>query len=100
MTTELTFTKGSAPDGAVVLTAAGEIDMSNADAFADALVAAVADACGARLIIDITEIHYLDSAGLAALFAQADHIELRTGPLLAPLLEVSGLTDLTTVHRA
>ncbi|MFC4071664.1 STAS domain-containing protein [Actinoplanes subglobosus] len=100
MTTELTFTTGSASDGAVVLTAAGEIDMSNADAFADALVAAVADAGGARLIIDITEIHYLDSAGLAALFAQADHIELRTGPLLAPLLEVSGLTDLTTVHRA
>jgi anti-sigma B factor antagonist len=99
MTTELTLTTGPGPDGAVVLTAAGEIDMSNAETFADALVTAVADAAGTRLIIDITAIGYLDSAGLSALFAQADHIELRTGALLAPLLEVSGLTDLTTVHR-
>jgi anti-sigma B factor antagonist len=99
MTTELTLTSGPGPDGAVVLTACGEIDMSNAETFAGALTRAVADAAGARLVIDITAVQYLDSAGLAALFAQADHIELRTGPLLAPLLEISGLTDLTTVHR-
>jgi anti-anti-sigma factor len=100
MTTELTLTTGSGPDGAVVLTASGEIDMSNAETFAGALNQAVTDAAGARLVVDLTAIQYLDSAGLSALFAQVDHIELRTGPLLAPLLEISGLTDLTTVHRA
>ncbi|MEU4161841.1 STAS domain-containing protein [Actinoplanes sp. NPDC026670] len=99
MTTELNLTTGPGPDGAVVLTASGEIDMSNAETFAGALTQAVAGAAGARLVVDITAVHYLDSAGLAALFAQADHIELRTGPLLAPLLEISGLCDLTTVHR-
>ncbi|BEL02887.1 STAS domain-containing protein [Actinoplanes sichuanensis] len=99
MTTELNLTTSPGPDGGVVLTACGEIDMSNAETFADALIQAVAGAAGARLIVDITAVQYLDSAGLAALFAQADHIELRTGPLLAPLLEISGLTDLTTVHR-
>lgn len=99
MTTELHLTTGPGPNGAVVLTASGEIDMSNAETFAGALAAAVAGAAGARLVVDITAVGYLDSAGLAALFAEADHIELRTGPLLVPLLEISGLTDLTTVHR-
>jgi anti-sigma B factor antagonist len=99
MTTELTLTTGPGPDGALVLTAAGEIDMSNAETFARALAEAVAGAAGLRLVVDLTAVHYLDSAGLAALFAQADNIELRTGPLLAPLLEISGLTGLTTVHR-
>ncbi|MDI6102142.1 STAS domain-containing protein [Actinoplanes sp. NEAU-A12] len=100
MTTALTLTAAPGPDGVIVLTAAGEIDMSNAEAFAEALTSAVTGATGSRLIVDLTEVHYLDSAGLAALFAQADQIELRTGPLLAPLLEVSGLAELTTVHQA
>jgi anti-sigma B factor antagonist len=99
MTTELTLSTGTGPDGAVVLTVAGEIDMSNADVFADALTGAVAEAPGCRLVVDLTEVQYLDSAGLAALFTQADHIEVRTGRLLAPLLEISGLTGLTTVHH-
>ncbi|GIE32586.1 anti-anti-sigma factor [Actinoplanes italicus] len=100
MTTELTLRTGTGPDGAVVLTVAGEIDMSNAGVFADALTEAVAGADGSRLVVDLTAVQYLDSAGLAALFAQADHIEVRTGQLLAPLLEISGLTELTTIHRA
>jgi anti-sigma B factor antagonist len=99
MTTELTLRTGTGPDGAVVLTVAGEIDMSNAGVFADALTEAVAGADGSRLVIDLTAVQYLDSAGLAALFAQADHIEVRTGQLLAPLLEISGLTELTTIHH-
>lgn len=99
MTTALTLTAAPGPDGATVLTASGEIDMSNAGTFQNALTSAVDGAAGSRLIVDLTAVQYLDSAGLAALFGQADHIELRTGPLLAPLLEVSGLSDLTTVHR-
>lgn len=99
MTTELIITRGTGPDGAAVLTVTGEIDMSNAGVFADALTEAVAGAGGSRLVIDLTAVQYLDSAGLAALFAQADHIEVRTGQLLAPLLEISGLTELTTVQR-
>jgi anti-sigma B factor antagonist len=99
MTTELTLSTGTGPDGALVLTVAGEIDMSNAGVFADALTQAVAEDSGSRLVVDLTAVQYLDSAGLAALFAQADHIEVRTGQLLAPLLEISGLTDLTTVHH-
>ncbi|MGX6608212.1 STAS domain-containing protein [Micromonosporaceae bacterium Da 78-11] len=98
MTTELTLTTGSRPDGAPVLTATGEIDMSNAEVFATALTGAVDEADGVPLLVDLTAVQYLDSAGLAALFVQADHIQVLTGPLLAPLLDVSGLAGLTTVH--
>ncbi|KUL21492.1 STAS domain-containing protein [Actinoplanes awajinensis] len=98
MTTALTLTTGNDSAGAPVLTAVGEIDMSNAETFAAALIGAVTSA-GRALLVDLTAVEYLDSAGLAALFHHADRIEVVTGPLLAPLLAVSGLADLTTVHR-
>jgi anti-sigma B factor antagonist len=100
MTTALTLTTGRRPDGAAVLTAAGEIDMSNSDAFADALGAAVGEAGEDRLVVDLTAVHYLDSAGLAALFQHADRLDLLVNPLLTPLLTISGLTDLTSVRSA
>lgn len=97
MTTALTLTTGREPDGAPVLAAAGEIDMSNAETFAEALGEAVTPA-GRALVVDLTAVEYLDSAGLAALFHHADRIEVVTGPLLTPLLAVSGLADITTVR--
>ncbi|WP_436530895.1 STAS domain-containing protein [Actinoplanes sp. HUAS TT8] len=97
MTTALTLTTGQDPDGAPVLTAAGEIDMSNAETFAAALGEAVPPV-GRPLVVDLTAVEYLDSAGLAALFHHADRIEVVTGPLLTPLLTVSGLTDITRVR--
>ncbi|BBH70374.1 anti-anti-sigma factor [Actinoplanes sp. OR16] len=97
MTTALQLTSGQRPDGVPVLAAAGEIDMSNAETFASALQDAVAGA-GAALLVDLTAVEYLDSAGLATLFRHADRIEVVTGPLLAPLLTVSGLAELTTIR--
>jgi anti-sigma B factor antagonist len=97
MTTALTLTTGEDPDGAPVLTATGEIDMSNAETFATALRQAV-PATGRALVVDLTAVEYLESAGLAALFHHPGRIEVVTGPLLAPLLTVSGLADLTTVR--
>lgn len=96
MTTALSLTNGPG----TVLTAVGEIDMSNADTFAAALTSAVTVASGSPLTVDLTAVQYLDSAGLAALFAHADHIEVLTGPLLAPLLEISGLAEIAPVRRA
>ncbi|MEU4694021.1 STAS domain-containing protein [Actinoplanes sp. NPDC023714] len=98
MTTALQLTNGQRPDGVPVLAAAGEIDMSNADRFASALEAAVSGSDAALLLVDLTAVEYLDSAGLATLFRHADRIEVVTGPLLAPLLNVSGLAELTTVR--
>ncbi|MBB0243180.1 STAS domain-containing protein [Streptomyces alkaliphilus] len=93
MTTSLTLTSGRRPDGRAQLAVTGEIDMSNIDTFARAL-----DDVVGHLVVDLTEVGYLDSAGLSVLFARADRLELVISPLLEPVLTISGLTDLTTVH--
>ncbi|SEG81394.1 anti-anti-sigma factor [Thermomonospora echinospora] len=93
MTTPLTLTPGHRPDGTAVLKAVGEIDMSNTDTLAAAL-----DTTADPLVVDLTDVEYLDSAGLSVLLARAERIELVATSLLAPVLTISGLTDLTTVH--
>ncbi|MFI7236122.1 STAS domain-containing protein [Streptomyces cyaneofuscatus] len=93
MTTPLTLTTRNRPDGTPLLKAVGEIDMSNTDALSAAL-----DATTGPLVIDLTDVEYLDSAGLSVLFTHADRLELIAGPLLAPVLTISGLADLTTAH--
>jgi len=95
MATSLELTTRRDADGIPVVTAVGEIDMSNADRFRDALgQAAVA---GGRLVVDLTGVEYLDSAGVHALFEHAARIRLIAGPLLEPVLTVSGLSDITSV---
>ncbi|MFF0109704.1 STAS domain-containing protein [Streptomyces hirsutus] len=93
MTTPLTLTLSRRPDGATLLTVVGEIDMSNTDT----LVTAIETTDG-PLVIDLTAVEYLDSAGLSVLFTHSDRIELVATPMLAPVLNISGLADLTTVH--
>ncbi|WP_411073025.1 STAS domain-containing protein [Streptomyces sp. cmx-4-25] len=95
MTTPLTLTPGHHPDGTALLTITGEIDMSNTQTLADAL-----DDTTGRLVLDLTAVDYLDSAGLSILFTHADRLTLITNPLLAPVLTISGLTGLATVHPA
>jgi anti-sigma B factor antagonist len=96
MTTPLTLSTGQRPDGTAVLTAVGEIDMSNAGQLRDAL-----DQAGTGpLVLDLTSCDYLDSAGLTVLFTHADHIELVAAPLLVPVLKISGLSELTEVRQA
>ncbi|MFE4173392.1 STAS domain-containing protein [Streptomyces sp. NPDC056909] len=93
MTTPLTLTPGRRPDGTALLTAVGEIDMSNTDVLAAAL-----DSTAGPLVLDLTGVEYLDSAGLSVLFPHADRIELIANPLLEPVLTISGLAGLTTIH--
>lgn len=93
-TTPLAVTSGSRPDGATVLTAVGEIDMSNARLLQTAL-----EQAPGRVVVDVTGVEYLDSAGLSVLFSHADRIELLAGALLEPVLTISGLADITTIRR-
>ncbi|MGI5478784.1 STAS domain-containing protein [Streptomyces lavendofoliae] len=93
MTTPLTLVPGRRPDGTPRLAVTGEIDMSNAGSLADAL-----NATHGPLVLDLTAVGYLDSAGLSVLFAHADRLTLIATPLLAPVLTVSGLADLATVQ--
>ncbi|MET7372639.1 STAS domain-containing protein [Micromonospora arida] len=99
MSTALTLTTSHRPDGNPVLTATGEVDMSNAADFAAALTRAVEAAPG-QLTVNLTALQYLDSAGLAVLFPHVERIHLITSPLLAPVLTIAGLGDLMTVTPA
>ena len=97
MTTALTLVAGTGEGGDRVLTATGEIDMSNAAEFGAALDREL----GARtaVTVDLTGVTYLDSAGVAVLFDRAEGHDLR---LLAPrlldrVLRVSGLAQVTKV---
>jgi anti-anti-sigma factor len=93
-------------DGIPIVTVAGEIDMSNAERFRDALGLAAAaasasasvDASGGVFVVDLTGVEYLDSAGVHALFGHASRIRLIAGPLLEPVLTVSGLSGITSVR--
>ena len=98
MPTPLELSTRPGPDGIPVVTVAGEIDMSNADRFRDALGLAAAAADGGSFVVDLTGVEYLDSAGVHALFEHAARIRLVAGPLLEPVLTVSGLADITSVE--
>ncbi len=95
MATPLELSTRPGADGTPVVTAVGEIDMSNADRFRDALRAA---AEGGQFVVDLTGVEYLDSAGINALFAHASRVRLIATPLLAPVLTISGLADITSVR--
>ena len=95
MTTPLELATRPDDNGNTVLTAVGEIDMSNVAGFRDAL--SQAGTGGAAFIVDLTGVDYLDSAGLTALLPYAARIRVFAPAVLAPVLAVSGLDSITTV---
>ncbi|WP_194815536.1 STAS domain-containing protein [Nocardia sp. XZ_19_385] len=56
-------------DGATVLTVAGEVDLATAPALETAIEGVLADKAAPVLIIDLTGVSFLASAGMAALVA-------------------------------
>jgi anti-anti-sigma factor len=102
MSTPLSLDIARCSDGKLALIAAGEIDLSNIDAFNDALITAATEAAnsGEKLTVDLSAVEYLDSAAVNALSARADRIHLIAHPLLISILTVSGLTELLTIEPA
>ena len=99
MATPLELSTQAGADGLPVVTVAGEIDMSNAGRFRDALGLAAAAVDGGSFVVDLTDVEYLDSAGVHVLFAHASRIRLIAGPLLEPVLTVSGLSGITSADE-
>ena len=97
MSTPLAVTRAPRADGARVLSVVGEIDMSNSGGLAAAIEAELDDA-GGVVLLDLTRVDYLDSAGLSVLLLHADRIEILATALIAPVLAISGLPELTTVR--
>jgi anti-anti-sigma factor len=99
----LTLDTAHSEDGKHVLIATGEIDLSNIDAFKQALTNAITDTAssGGTFSVDLSGVEYLDSAAINALYARAEHIDdLIADPLLMSSLTISGLTEVITVAPA
>jgi anti-anti-sigma factor len=103
MPTSLVLDIARQTDGRDVLTAAGEIDLSNIDAFRDALTRATTEATtgGGRITVDLRAVDYLDSAAINVLYAGAQHIQnLIVQSVLVSSLVISGLAELVTIEPA
>ncbi|KUI38047.1 STAS domain-containing protein [Mycobacterium sp. GA-2829] len=99
MTTPLTIDSARRDDGRTVLTAVGEIDLSNIDAFRSALTTATDDS--GPLTVDLSAVEYLDSAAINVLFDRAEGIDaLIAHAFLMSPLTISGLTELVAVESA
>ncbi|HEX3649278.1 MAG TPA: STAS domain-containing protein [Pseudonocardiaceae bacterium] len=97
MTTPLTLSAECRDDGTAVLTATGEIDLSNIDTFSEALAQAAGDGA---VTVDLSGVDYLDSGAINALFSHIDRIRLVVNPVLMPVLTVSGLTEVVAVEQS
>jgi anti-anti-sigma factor len=100
MATPVTLSTSRAAGGHVVVTAMGELDMSNIEIFQKSLSEAVAQMDGTPVEVDLAAVEYLDSGAINALFGYVDRIRLRVNPILMPVLQVSGLTDVVNVESA
>jgi anti-anti-sigma factor len=97
-----------AEDGSLHIALSGEIDLANAAAVEDEIREAVSHQPGA-VSVDLTDLTYLDSAGIRTLFALASRLKpLRIVlelivPLDSPtrrLIELSGFESLAAVRPA
>ncbi len=100
MSTPVTVATSRGAHGRIVLTAAGELDMTNIDRFNQALAEALSHADGTPVDVDLRGVDYLDSGAINALFQHADRVHLVANPILLPVLTISGLTDVTRVETA
>jgi anti-anti-sigma factor len=102
MPTPLSLNTDRGVDGTPLVTAAGEIDISNIDVFSEALTIASEGTRG-PITVDLSAVKYLDSAGINALFKHADEIDrlhLIVHPFLLRVLTISGLSEIATVQPA
>lgn len=96
MATLLSIDTSAGSDGTLVLTAKGEIDLSNIEDFSGALSAAGTD--GSKMIVDLSGVLYLDSGAINVLFANAGRMRVIANPVLMPVLRISGLTEVASVE--
>lgn len=85
-------------ESAMVLEIAGDVDAANAHVLREAVLAAIAES-PAVVVVDLTEVGYIDSVGLGTLVVSLKHaIEQRaklrlvvTSPQIEKVLKITGL---------
>jgi anti-sigma B factor antagonist len=93
-------------DGSIVVSLAGELDLYNAHVVREALLACC-DEAPDRLIVDLSDVKFIDSTALGVLIEARTRMPNRRGFLLAApgletrrALEISGLDRHFTVHES
>jgi anti-sigma B factor antagonist len=93
-------------DGATVVRLAGELDLYNAHAVREALLAACEES-PARLVVDLSDVSFIDSTALGVLIEARSRMSNRRAFILAApgletrrALEVSGLDKHFAVHES
>ena len=100
------LTMTTAQDGTLVV--AGDIDMASGPILEQAMMerdAALAAAGGGAIVVDLADVHFIDSSGLRSLLAVArraagrrSKLELRSvGPEIIRLFEITGTMDQFTL---
>ncbi len=88
--------------GPARVTVAGEIDLGNVERLRSALE----DGPGVEdlLVVDLGAVTYIDSAGIAALFARATQgpleVRFRADSVVAPLVEITRLGEVARIREA
>lgn len=86
-------------EGAITIAQiAGEIDIANRAQFADEVLGRMADDSTA-LVVDLTELRYIDSAGMRTLFEIAAALNMREQFFAVAVLEGSPLRSVLKVTR-
>jgi anti-sigma B factor antagonist len=95
-----------APTGVLLLEVTGDLDAANSQILRDALVPAI-DQEGGVIVIDMTEVNYIDSVGLGTLVAGLKRAnehgaQLRfvvTNPQIQKVLNITGLVRVLDVYE-
>jgi len=88
------------PSGTQIVTLGGELDSSNASSLA-AAVAPITAQQPQRLIFDLADLSFMDSAGIAVLIntTTKTSVSLRNpSPIIRRVLEASGLADVLPIE--
>ncbi|MBA3808924.1 MAG: STAS domain-containing protein [Solirubrobacterales bacterium] len=99
---ELNIAVRPAPDGATLVHLSGELDSSNAERLNQALSATLA-APPERLIFDLSELRFMDSAGIAVLVRAAAAVATvhfrEPSAIVKRLIEVTGLSNVLRIEQ-
>jgi anti-anti-sigma factor len=91
----ITQTADAAGDPMIVLT--GELDISNADAFREA-VERVVEGKPVRLVFDLSELTFMDSSGIAVMVYAANNVEAielhHASTIIRRVIEATGLSEI------
>lgn len=91
----------SVDDGTATMHVAGEVDAHNCDQLTTALEARTGGVDVSRIVVDATELSFIDSSGISALLALRERVtgdggefELRDPtPAVRRVIEITGLLD-------